>query len=125
MASSKFRQFIVTGSSQVVLAQAMALEIQQAPVAKEASAFDELPQSHPDWRVNEAALYSAGIVQNSPLETRQQRRSAAKALSRGLATAGKLQEREARVKAKKAARAMAAHRRFKRIEAHVPTPPAD
>lgn len=81
------------------------------------------PESSPDWRVNNEALRP--IAANSPLETRQQRRAAAKALARGLATAGKLKEREAQLLEKKRRRADEAAARFQRIANHVPSTPAD
>jgi L-aminopeptidase/D-esterase-like protein len=97
--------------------------IQDVPAAPAENPLHSLPDSHPDWRVNSAAL--APIAANSPLETRQQRRAAQKALARGLATAGKLKEREARVQQRRRDRADAAGRRFLRISAHVPSPAKD
>jgi hypothetical protein len=85
--------------------------------------LEGLPDSHPDWRVNNEALRP--IAANSPLETRQQRRAASKALARGLATSGKLKEREARVMERKRRRADEAAARYHSIANHVPSTPAD
>lgn len=96
-------------------------EAEAGEPAPTTNALDGLPDSHPDWRVNAAAL--APIAAQSPLETRQQRRGAQKALARGLATAGKLKERENRVMQRKRERANAAARRYDRIKGHVPAVP--
>lgn len=115
------RRFMTLGtSSAAVLGMAMhkAIMNETAAPPEEHKPMD-LPDSHPDWRVNNAAL--APIAANSPLETRQQRRAASKALARGLATTGKMKERENRILEKKRKRADEAAQRYLRIARHVPT----
>jgi hypothetical protein len=108
-----------TNAALAVLATGRSLDVQVLP--EPLAGLAELPDSHPDWRVNNLALSAAGITAASPLETRQQRRAAAKALARGLATSGRLKERGAQRMARKTARSMASHDRHKRIAEHVPT----
>lgn len=126
------RRFMFLGTSSAAIALGTAMhkamaegqvvdEITPEPEAPKENPLDSLPASSTDWRVNNEALRP--IAANSPLETRQQRRAASKALARGLATAGKLKEREERVRAKKRARAEAAHARHTRISNHVPSTP--
>jgi hypothetical protein len=98
-----------------------AAEPTEAP--EPAKPLESLPDSHTDWRVNNEALRP--LAANSPLETRQQRRAASKALARGLATAGKLKEREARLLEKKRRRADEAAARYQRIANHVPSKPQE
>jgi hypothetical protein len=94
------------------------VEVAEEPAPKP---LESLPDSHPDWRVNHAALDP--IARQSPLPTRQQRRSAQKALARGLATTGKMKEREERLLEKKRRRADEAAARYDRIRNHVPSAP--